>query len=101
MVAAGGRDHAGRGDGTLQQVGERAARLERAGMLEQLQLEGEGRRGEAELGGVGAQQRGVADVRADQAFGGGDGGGGDGKVGVGVGVGHHVTGSAAAVRDCS
>src|SRR5207253_6757357 len=52
MVAARGRDHAGLRYVTGQEIGESAARLERAGMLKQLQLERQRMAGKAELGGI-------------------------------------------------
>jgi hypothetical protein len=69
MIAAGGRDHAGRGYLAQQQVGERAARLERAGMLQHFQLEGHWRRRQAEIGEIGLEQRCAADIWADHGFG--------------------------------
>jgi hypothetical protein len=55
MIAAGSRHHAGGRGFAQQQVGKRAARLERARVLQHLQLEGQWARREAEVGHVGFQ----------------------------------------------
>ena len=55
VIAARGRDDAGLRDRTSQQVGEGAARLERARMLQELELEVRRARRQAEIGHVGAQ----------------------------------------------
>ena len=57
VIAAGRGHHTGSWNVPRQQVGEGAARLERSGMLQELQLEGEGVYGEAEVGSVQPQQR--------------------------------------------
>jgi hypothetical protein len=69
MIAAGGRDHAGRGYLAQQQIGKGAARLERAGMLQQFQLESDRQRRQAEIGEIGGKQRCAADIGADHGFG--------------------------------
>jgi hypothetical protein len=71
----GGRDPGGR-NGAREQVVERAARLERAGVLEQLELERDLGVGEGPA--VGFEQRRVAYVRGDARVGRADGVGGDG-----------------------
>jgi hypothetical protein len=69
VIAPGGGDDTSRRHLAQQQIGEGAARLERARMLEQLELEGKRHTIEAEIGAREAQQRGLADVGLDQPVG--------------------------------
>jgi hypothetical protein len=57
VIAARSRRHAGRRDVAQQQVGEGAARFERAGMLQLLQLEDEAGARDAEVGAVDRDDR--------------------------------------------
>ena len=66
VVAARRRHHAGRRDLAQQQVGERAAGLERPGVLQLLQLEQQRPGRQPEVGQVHADHRGPPDVRRDQ-----------------------------------
>jgi len=52
VIAAGGRDHAGRWDLAGQQICEGAAALERTGMLQELELEDDRPGREAEIRGI-------------------------------------------------
>ena len=66
MVAAGRRDHAGLRHVAGQQIGERAARLERAGMLKKLELERQRMAGKAELGAIDLHHRRPPDKGPDE-----------------------------------
>jgi hypothetical protein len=66
MIAARGRHDAGRRHLAQQQVGERAARLERAGVLQVLQLAHQRERGQAEVGAADLERGRAADVRQDR-----------------------------------
>ena len=66
VIAAGGGNHAGGGNAAGEEVGDGAARLEGTAVLEEFELEGEGVRRQAEIGGVGGEDGGVADVGADE-----------------------------------
>ena len=66
VVAAGGRDDAGGRRLSQQQIGEGAARLERAGVLEELELQRERDRADAELVAADRDHRRPPDVRLDQ-----------------------------------
>jgi hypothetical protein len=68
MIAAGRRDHAAGRNRLCQQVRERAARLERSGMLQALELQRERPRRGAEIRKIDMEDRRVADVRPDQAL---------------------------------
>ena len=70
VVAARGRDDAGRRDLAQQQVGERAARLEGPGVLERLELERQRKRREPEVRAARLDGRRPADVRPDDVVGG-------------------------------
>src|SRR5437016_4628957 len=72
MIASRSRDDARPRNLSREQVGERAARLERSRMLQLLELQRERKRVEPELGGVDLDERGAADVRPDQGFDRGD-----------------------------
>ena len=65
VVAAGGRHHAGGRDGAGQEIGEGPASLERAGVLEQLQLERERKGNQPEVGAGRGQGRRQPDVGPD------------------------------------
>jgi hypothetical protein len=73
VVAARGRDHAYRRDLALQQVVERAARLERARMLQELELEHEAHAGEAKVRPIHLEHGSSAHVRGDAVCGCGNG----------------------------
>jgi len=62
VVAARRRDHAGCGHLARQEICEGAARLERTGVLEQLQFQGETRSLEAEIRAVDFDERGAANM---------------------------------------
>ena len=62
MIPAGRRDYPGLGDGARQKIVERAARLERPGVLEKLQLQREGMT-DAECPGSDLHHGRLADVR--------------------------------------
>jgi hypothetical protein len=81
VVSTGGGNDASGGNLPGKQVGERATRFEGAGVLEQFELEGDGKGAEAELGALRFENRCAADVRADELFVGGDLFGGDGLAG--------------------
>jgi hypothetical protein len=71
VIAARGGGDAGRRRPAHEQVGERPPGLERAGVLAELELEGEGGgAGQAEVGGVHSDDGRGADVRPDQPVGG-------------------------------
>ncbi len=76
MISARGSDHAGSGNLALQQVGECAARLERAGMLQQFEFQYE-RCICSEIGTIYFDDRSAADVRRNDPVGGADFSGGD------------------------
>jgi hypothetical protein len=65
VIAAGSGNDAGLGNLAQQQVGERTARFERSGMLEQFEFEGEGNAGKTEVGAVGFDDRRAANVTGD------------------------------------
>ena len=67
IAARGGGDPDAR-DFAHQQVGEGAARLERAGMLQVLELEGEATGRQAEIGGVDVDDGGPPDIGPDELF---------------------------------
>jgi hypothetical protein len=69
MIAAGGRHHTAVGNRPGQQVGERAARLERPGMLQAFELQRERPGFAAEIPEVDMEGRRMADMRPDQPFG--------------------------------
>ena len=72
MIATGRRHHAGLRHVAGQQIGESAARLERAGMLKQLQLERQPMAGEAELRAIDLNDRRSPDEGPDQPLASGD-----------------------------
>jgi hypothetical protein len=72
VISAGCGNDACRGNLAGQQIREGAPRLERSGMLEQLQLEDKADGIEAEVRTVHRNHRRTADVRADEAFGSAD-----------------------------
>jgi hypothetical protein len=72
VIAAGSRHDAGGRRLSQQQIGERAARLEGAGMLKEFELEGEGARRKAEVGHVGCHERRSLDIGPDDDLGGFD-----------------------------
>ena len=78
MVAARRGDHAHGGDHAGQEMVERAARLERARVLEEFQLEDEANRGQAEVRAVDFEHRRTANVGSEASRGGADGGGVEG-----------------------
>ncbi len=65
MVSTLGSDHTGRWNGPGQQIVEGAARLERTGVLHELQLEGERKRRQADLGAIHSQHRRAPHMRGD------------------------------------
>jgi hypothetical protein len=69
VIAAGGRDDTGRGDIAHEQVGEGAARLERAGVLDELELAAQAQSAQSEIGAVDLDDRRPANVRPDEPFG--------------------------------
>jgi hypothetical protein len=69
VIAARRRGDTSRGHLAHEQVGEGAARLERSGMLQQLELEADGGRAEAELGAIDLDDGRAADVRPDEPLG--------------------------------
>jgi len=69
VIAARGGDHACARHVAQQQVGEGPARLERAGMLQLLQLEQQPTRREAELACIHRDHRRATHMGADQALG--------------------------------
>jgi hypothetical protein len=68
VIAAGRRDYAGFGDFAREHIGEGAARLKRAGVLQEFQFEVEADRIEAEVGASDGEDWSEADVRADNFF---------------------------------
>ena len=68
VIAARGGHHARRRDRAREQVGERAPRLERARVLEQLELQGQRELGEAEVGAIQLHDGRHADVGLDQGM---------------------------------
>ena len=72
VIAARGGDHAGRRRLPRQQVGEGAARLERAGVLQQFKLQHEALAVEPEIGGIDPDDRRAPDIGPDQPLGFGD-----------------------------
>jgi hypothetical protein len=69
VIAAGSRHHAGRRRFAQQQIGERAAGLERAGMLQHFKLEGHLPRRQAEVGHIRLDQRRSPDKAPDCGLG--------------------------------
>ncbi|MHC2740901.1 hypothetical protein ACVMFA_006688 [Bradyrhizobium liaoningense] len=69
VIAAGRGDDTGLRHLPQQQVGEGAARLERSGMLQHLELEPEGRGRQAEIGKIGVKERRAPDMRTDDRLG--------------------------------
>ena len=69
VIAAGCGDNTCLGDVARQEIGESPARLERASVLEQLQLENQWRASESEIGGIDLDERCAPDVRADDGVG--------------------------------
>jgi hypothetical protein len=72
VIAAGRRNHAACRNRSRQQVGEGAARLERARMLQAFEFQRHRPRREAEILHVDLDDRRIADMRPDQALGFGD-----------------------------
>jgi hypothetical protein len=81
MVAARGRDDAGRRHVPGQQVREGAARLERARMLEEFELERDRPGRQPEIGEIDIDRRRMAQIAADHPLGFGDALAGDRAVG--------------------
>ena len=69
VIAARGGDDAGGKDASHEQVGEGPPRLERSGMLEQLQLEGEGKGRQAEVRPAHPGHGGEANMAPDDGMG--------------------------------
>ena len=69
MVAAGGRDDPRFRRAPRQQIGKGAARLERAGVLQEFELQHKRLAGDAEIAGIDPDDRRVPDVGADQPLG--------------------------------
>jgi len=69
MIAAGGRHHSCVGYFAKEQIGERATRLERAGVLEKLQFQAEGGGIQAEIGGIDLNDRCFPDMIPDELVG--------------------------------
>ena len=72
VIPAGSGSNPSRWRRAGQEVGEGAARLERAGMLQEFELQRDRLAVEAEIGGSDADDRRVPDIRPDQPLGGGD-----------------------------
>src|SRR6185312_15616260 len=72
VITPRGRDHSRRRHRPGQNAGQRAARLERAGVLKQLELEEQWTRRKAEVGRVDLDQGRAAYVWADEIIRGGD-----------------------------
>ena len=72
MIAAGGRDHARRGNLARQQVGKSSANFEGTGMLQQFQLVNQVNTVESEIGPVNFNHRSSPNVGADYFVGAGD-----------------------------
>jgi len=69
VIAAGRRDHAGLRHLAQQQIGEGAARLERAGMLQLFQLQGDRAPSETEIAAGDLDYRRAPDIGPDQPLG--------------------------------
>ncbi len=69
MIAAGCSDHAGGRHDAGQKIGDGTASLERSGVLEEFQLEDEGRGGKSEIAGVDIDNGRAADERANDGVG--------------------------------
>ncbi len=77
MIASRGGHHAGRGNRAREEITERAASFERAGMLEKFQFEDQLDRREAEVGAASFHDGRPADVRTDKLMRGHDAVSGD------------------------
>ena len=66
MIASRGGHHAGWGNRAREEITERAASFERAGMLEKFQFEDQLDRREAEVGAAGFYDGRPSDVRTDK-----------------------------------
>jgi hypothetical protein len=73
MITAGGGDDASGRNGPRKQTRQRATRLERAGVLKQLELENDGAAGESEVRRVDFHHGRATHVRPNQLIGRGDG----------------------------
>jgi hypothetical protein len=72
VIAARRRDNTGGRRAPRQQAGESAARLERAGVLQEFELQDKRLAGDAEIAGIDPDNRRTPDVGADQPLGRGD-----------------------------
>jgi hypothetical protein len=72
VIAARRRDDSCLGRASRQQVGESATRLERAGVLQEFELEDKRFAGDAEIAGIDPDDWRTPDVGADQPLGRGD-----------------------------